>query len=138
MGAIDAARVMVAGEARTRLLDPLDVMVLRLWARMAADTVQPRWIPGAVLSHHRIDLRDVFRRHLDRVLVVRGLRSEIVSPDIAATARGEQYTLVDIPTGVLDAMREIRRAQPEVWTGCRRSKVQDVDTVLSSAVVAVA
>ena len=138
-GAIDPGRALVGDAARgTRLVDPLDLMMARLWVRMTAETCAPRWVPGAVLAHHRLELRHIFRRRLDRVLVVRGLRSEIVPSAAAAALRGETYALVDVGTGVVAAMRAVRTDKPEVWTGGKWSKVQDVETVPSSSVAVTA
>lgn len=132
-GVVDPQRAVVAGQPRTRLLDPLDVSMLRLWVRVVSDSCQPRWVAGAVLSHHRIELRQVFRRGRDCVLVIRGLRSEIVTREAAAVMAGEKYPLGDVPVGVVEAMRDIRTQQPKVWTGCRRSFAADVETASLSA-----
>lgn len=132
VGAVDSARVVCNQRATTRLLDVYDVMLLRLWARISADTVQPAWVPGAVLAQHRPQLREVFRRRLDRVLVLRGMRAQIVSPQEVEALKGERYALADVPHGVVEAMRAVRGRQPRIWTGCTFARVGDVDTVPSS------
>lgn len=132
VGVVDSARVVLNDRRTTRLFDPLDVMLVRLWWRISHDSLQPQWVPGAVIAQHRAELREVFRRRLDRALALRGLRAQVLPLDAAAQAPGEWYRLDDVPVGVVEAMRAIRAAKPEVWTGCKLARVRDVDTVPSS------
>lgn len=135
LGAIDPACVVVNNRVRNRLLDPLDVMLLRLWTRIANSSFQPGWVAGAVISQHRVTIRRVLRRQEARVLVLRGLRSVVVERSEVAKHRGETYPLLDLSLGVVDGMREIRRTRPRVWNGSRNARPSEVDTMPSSQAV---
>lgn len=135
LGVIDPACVVMNDRVRNRLLDPLDVMLLRLWTRIGNTSCQPGWVAGAVIARHRDELRRIFRRGQARALVLRGLRSEIVHPEDANQPRGECYQLSDVPDGVAAAMRAVRAGVPLVWDGCRRTRPSNLTTVPSSSAV---
>lgn len=132
LGVVDPACVVVNDRVRNRLLDPLDVMLLRLWTRISNTTMQPGWVAGAVLSRHRDVLRRALKRRQAVMLVLRGLRSALVSVDDAAPLDGEQYLLADLSAGVVEAMRAIRQQQPLVWNGSRKARPSELSTVPSS------
>jgi hypothetical protein len=124
---------VVAPGGRTRLFTTSDLALARLFGRLRKAEVLPTALARGVLTYLQDDLRRVVVSGERCKLVIagggrRGFKASVV-PASMRTDAPITVSLDGLMTGLDAAVRAVRAAAPDIWTGQR---LEDARTVSSS------
>jgi DNA-binding transcriptional MerR regulator len=105
-----------------RLYSAESIVLVRIWLRLLVQAALPDWAARAALAYRRDELHRELQRgeRTDAVLLMQGVRGVVVSESAAAKMTPTcKLPLVSAIRGVDDALINLRRAKPDIWTGRR-------------------
>lgn len=131
---------VTAPGGRTKLYTAADVALARLFGRMRAMGLPAR-VGRAALGFVQADLRAALQARGRSALVIsQGARSSYWGRVVAgseATGAPIVVPLEGLLTGIDAAMRAVRSAAPDVWTGAKLESAKAVSSSLASLVATV-
>jgi hypothetical protein len=112
--ALNAGRMEQSRRGHTQLYGPEDVALIRLALRLELRGCSA-WVARVVIAYLREALTDAFSRSQMGALHVQGMRAALRPIGADAAAGTIVQPLSEAWSGVVTAMKELRRQQPTVW-----------------------